>query len=184
MTRRNGSMVLGALAALALAAPAQAQSTPFVYFGGGVSLPMSDYKDYAKTGWLANAGIGVNIGTKGLWLAADVFYGSNKHKAPLDEDKTNLLMGLGTIGYTIGQAEQKVRPYVFGSVGMLNHKYVPGTGTSESESMVAFGGGAGLLFKMGGKSSFFVEGRYLTGSKNGGTTAFVPILAGITIDLK
>lgn len=183
MTRRNGSMVLGALAALALAAPAQAQSTPFVYFGGGLSLPMGDFKDGAKTGWLANAGLGVSVGTKGLMVGFDAFYGSNKWKAGLD-GKTDLLIGLGTVGYTIGTADQKVRPYILGSVGFMNNKAKPGTGTSVSETAIAFGGGAGLLFKMGAKSSFFAEGRYLTASKNGGTTAFVPVLVGITIDLK
>lgn len=184
MTRRIGSALLSAVAVLALAERVDAQSTPFVYFGGGLSMPMGDFKEYAKMGWLANAGIGTTLGNKGLWVQADIFYGSNKHKAPFDDDKTNLLIGLGSVGYTIGPVERKVRPYLFGSVGFLNHKYVPGTGTSESESMLAFGGGAGLLFKMGAKSSFFVEGRYLTASKHGESTAFLPVLVGITIDLK
>ncbi len=182
MTRRTGSLVLGALAVLALASPARAQSTPFVYVGGGLSLPMADF-DEAKMGWLANAGFGVNIGTKGLMIGVDGFYGSNKHKAPFDGDKTNLLIALGTVGYTFAPGA-KVRPYVLGSVGLMNHKYVPETGTSESESMLAFGGGAGLLFKMGPKANLFAEARYLTASKNQYTTAIVPILVGVSFDLK
>ncbi len=183
MKRRTGSLVLGTVALLAFAAPAAAQSTPFVFFGAGATFPMGDYKEYAKTGWLANAGVGTSIGSKGLWVGADLFYGSNKHKAPDDGDKTNLLIGLATIGYNF-KPGAKVTPYVHGSVGMLNHKYVPATGTGGSESMIAFGGGAGLLFKLGAKSSFWVEGRYLTASKDGSSTAFVPILAGVSIDLK
>lgn len=183
MTRRNGSMVLGVLAALALAAPAQAQSTPFVYFGGGASLPMGDYKDYAKTGWMANAGIGTSIGNKGLMIGVDAFYGSNKHKAPLDGDKTNLLIGLATFGYSF-TPDAKISPYVLGSFGFMNHKYVPETGSSESESMLAVGGAVGLLFKVGAKAYFFTEARYLTGSKNGSTTALVPVLIGISLNLR
>ncbi|NOT08420.1 MAG: outer membrane beta-barrel protein [Gemmatimonadales bacterium] len=184
MTRRTGSLVLGALAVLALASPAGAQSTPFVFFGGGASLPMGDYKEYAKTGWLANAGIGTTIGSKGLWIAADLFYGSNSH-SDIDGDKTNLKIGLATLGYTF-KPGAKVTPYLSGSVGLLNHGYKSDTfpEAEGSESMMAFGGGAGLIFKMGAKSSFWVEARYLTASKDGSSTAFVPVLVGISIDLK
>ena len=184
MTRRTGSLVLGALAMMVLASPTQAQTTPFVFFGGGASIATGEYKDYAKTGWLANAGVGANIGDKGLWVAADLFYGSNKH-SDVTGEKTNLMIGLATIGYNFMPAA-KVTPYVHGSVGLLNHAYrsTQFPTSNGSQNLIAFGGGAGLLIKLGAKSSFWVEGRYLTGSKSGSTTSFIPVMAGVSIDLK
>jgi hypothetical protein len=177
-------LVLGALAVLALASPARAQSTPFVFFGGGVTFPMGEYGDYAKTGWLANAGIGTTLGGKGLWIAADLFYGSNSH-SDVDGDKTNLFIGLATLGYTFKPAA-KVSPYVSGSLGILSHGYKSTSfpAADGTSSGFAYGGAFGLIFKMGAKASFWIESRYLSASKDGETTSFVPVLVGISLDLK
>lgn len=174
MKRLCGSIVVGALVALAAATPAQAQSK-FVFFGGGASLPMSDFKDFAKTGWVAQAGIGMDIGTKGLWGDIEVMYGSNKHEAPADEDKTNLLGGLAVLGYSFSTTAT-VSPYLLGGLGFVRHTFDPAVGDNESSTDFAYTGGAGLGFRLSPKMLFYVEGRYM-----GGDTQFLPIMAGLSI---
>jgi opacity protein-like surface antigen len=174
MKRLCGSIVVGALVALAAAAPAEAQK-PFIFFGGGVSLPMSDFKDVAnaKTGWIAQAGIGVDIGTKGLWADAEGFFGNNK----VDDDsgdEYSTIGGLGVLGYSFSTTA-KVSPYVLGGLGFLRNRFTPEGGESESSTNFAYTGGVGLGFRISPKALFYVEGRYM-----GGDTQFLPIMAGFS----
>jgi hypothetical protein len=184
MARRIISFLLAALAILVLAAPVRAQTTPYVYFGGGASIPMGDYADYANTGWLVNGGIGTSFGDKGLWADIGLLYGTNNH-SDVTGDKTNLFIGMVNLGYTF-DPDAKMSPYVVGSVGTLSHQYKSDQFPSleGSESMLVYSGGAGLIWKRGEKSSFWVEARYMTGSKDGSATSFVPLLVGMTINLK
>jgi hypothetical protein len=172
MKRLCGSIVVGTLVALATATPALAQK-PFVFFGGGVSLPMSDFGDVAKTGWAAQAGIGIDIGTKGLWGDIEGMYGSNKHD-PVDDDETTILAGLAVLGYSFSTTA-KVSPYLLGGLGFVRAKKEIGT-TSTTETNFAYTGGAGLGFRLSPKMLFYVEGRYM-----GGDTQFLPIMAGLSI---
>jgi opacity protein-like surface antigen len=172
MKRLCGSIVVGALVALAAATPAQAQSK-FVFFGGGVSLPMSDFKDVAKTGWIAQVGIGTDIGSKGLWADLEGFFGSNKHDDG-SGDKTNPIGGLAVLGYSFSTTA-KVSPYVLGGLGFLRHRYVPAVGDAESSTNFAYTGGVGLGFRFSPTALFYVEGRYM-----GGDTQFLPIMAGLS----
>ena len=173
MRRLTAAMMVGAVAVLVTASASQAQ---YVFLGGGVSIPMSDFKDIAKTGWMATAGLGYDIGTSGLFVEAEGFYGSNKHKAPSDDDKTNLLVGLGALGYSF-MPEKSVRPYVLAGVGFLRHQFDPATGDNESSTDFAYSGAVGLSFKAGAKLNLWLEARYL-----GGDPKLLPILAGLTIN--
>lgn len=174
MKRLCGSIVVGALVALAAATPAQAQSK-FVFFGGGVSLPMSDFKDVAnaKTGWIAQAGIGMDIGSKGLWADLEGFFGSNK----VDDgsgDKYNTIGGLAVLGYSLSTTA-KVSPYLLGGLGFVRNRFAPAVGAADSETNFAYTGGAGLGFRFSPTALFYVEGRYM-----GGDTQFLPIMAGLS----
>ncbi|HEU5219656.1 MAG TPA: hypothetical protein VFU23_13435 [Gemmatimonadales bacterium] len=177
MKQSSRQLVLGALALLALSSPAAGQG-PYIFFGGGATFPIGDYGDYAKTGWIATGGVGVDVGKGGTWLEAEGFFGSNKH-SDVEGDKTNLVIGLAAIGHTFGAAGKKVRPYVVAGAGFLQHKYVPNTGTGDTETKFAYSGGTGLSFKMGARASFWVEGRFLGGTD----TRIVPITAGFTLNL-
>jgi opacity protein-like surface antigen len=177
MKRLCGSIVVGALVALATATPAEAQK-PFFFFGGGASLPMSDFKDVnnASTGWIAQAGIGMDIGTKGLWADLEGFYGSNK----VDNgsgDKYDTIGGLGVLGYSFSTTA-KVSPYVLGGLGFLRNRFNPSVGDEESSTNFAYTGGAGLGFRFSPRALFYVEGRYV-----GGDTQFLPIMAGFSFSL-
>ncbi|MDH5234413.1 MAG: hypothetical protein OEW77_05585 [Gemmatimonadota bacterium] len=178
------SFAVGVLTVLALAVPVGAQANPYVYFGGGGTFPMGDYGDYAKTGWLANIGIGMDLGSSGLWGDIDFFYGSNGH-SDVDGDKTNLTIGALAIGYTFNR-EATVKPYIVGTVGTMTHAYKSDQFPSAegSESMLVFGGGAGLAWTRSERTTFWAETRYMTGSKDGSSTNFVPLLVGMSFNLK
>ena len=87
MKRLGSALLAGAVAVLVSAAPAGAQ---YIFLGGGATLPMGDYKDFAKTGWIATAGVGFDVGSRGLWVEGQGYYGSNKHDDG-SGDKTDLL---------------------------------------------------------------------------------------------
>lgn len=155
----------------------QAQAKSAFFFGGaGVTLPMGDYGDYAKTGWMASAGLGYNL-TSNVFIGAEGMYGSNKHSDVVG-DKTDLVGGGGFIGYSFGKEGSKMMPYVIGGVGILNHKFKGANGFSESESKAMFHGGAGLFFPMG-TAGLYVEARYV----KRGDTGFMPIMAGFSVGL-
>lgn len=175
--KRFVAVLIGVAVLLGTTQSAQAQgSKAFIYGGGGATLPMSDYGDYAKTGWLGVAGVGFSV-TPHVFIQAEGMLGSNKHSDVVGE-KTELMGASASLGYSFGGDGAKVKPYLFGGAGMLNHKFVPVTGTSESEYKAMFYGGAGLYFPMG-KLGAWVETRLVSRAD----TKFVPVMAGLQINL-
>jgi hypothetical protein len=168
-------LVIGAstlAAALLLAAPLSAQ----FFVGGYATLPQSDFKDYAKTGWMVAAGWMPYMSADarfGVWLEGE--YGSNTHEGN-DNEKTNILMGLVTPSYNLTQGSN-VTPYLLGSVGYLSHMYKAGDSgfADETEGGLVVGGGLGVGFN----KKFWVDGRYMTASIKGSKTAFLLIGAGV-----
>lgn len=167
--------ILTGAASLALALTLGTSSASAQFFVGGyATMPQSDFKDLAKTGWMAAVGykaIASEDGRYGLWVEAD--YGSNKHDDD-SGDKTNIMMGLVTPSYNLTTGGTAT-PYLLGSVGYLNHQYKPETGDSENSGSLVFGGGLGVGFDM-----FWIDGRYMTSSKDGFNTSFLMIGAGVT----
>jgi len=170
---------LGSLfAAVMLTVPSSAQAQTSIWVGGGATIPTSDFKEYAKTGWMAGAGFNVAIGENGLWVGASGSYGSNKHEGT-SGDKTNLMSALGEVGYRVGDRE-KVGVFFFGNVGMMNHQYVPGTGSKESSWKLAYGGGAGVDVPMTDTITLWFAGQYLMRAKEDNeTTSFFGLFAGL-----
>lgn len=152
-----------------------------VWIGGGPTFPMSDYGDYAKTGWMASAGFGLGLGSSGkLGLQFEGLYGSNSHE---DEgDKTTLYGGMANLAYQLGNTA-KLHPYVFGGGGLLVHKYgsdtSPADGESDSKFTYQFGAGLDLPMKSIG---LWIDVRYLSRVEDF-PTAVVPIMGGIYIPL-
>lgn len=170
MKRGTGFVLVGAVCLLAGASAVSAQG-PYVFFGGGANLPMGDFKDGAKTGWIAQGGIGVDIAkVKGLWVEAEGWYGSNSGKETLP--KTTLWAALGGVGYNF-TPDKKVSPYIVGAAGILSGKAEGG----ESDSQFGYSGGAGLGYNASDRFHIWVEGRFL-GNKN---VTMIPITAGVTI---
>lgn len=175
-------ILIGA-ASLALALTLGTSSASAQFFvGGGLTMPSSDFKDFvdepgngAKTGWMATAGFrlfGSEDGRFSVW--GEGFYGSNTHE--VDGEKTNIVMGGGSASYAL-TGSAGVAPYVIGGVGYLNHQFKPDGGNSESDWMFAWSAGGGLSFSQ----KFWLEGRYVNGSKDGDKTAYVMLMAGITL---
>jgi hypothetical protein len=150
---------------------------PVIFVGAGPTFPMGEFGDYAKTGWLAHAGVGIPIGDKGLSVGGNVVYGSNKH-SDFAGDKTNLP---GVFGFLQYRAGDPAKPgfYAYGQVGILNHQYKPGEGATfegESDWKPAFGGGAGVDVPLGAVN-LYVEASLIARSG----TNLVPVMAGLAI---
>jgi hypothetical protein len=167
------SMIL----ALGIAGQAQAQSVRFGV-AGGLTMPTGDFNTAAKLGWHGIGQVGYGL-PSGVGIRADFLYGQNN----LDgvSGKTKLAGGLGNITYDF--KSPGVTPYIIGGVGVFNVKVEVGN-ASVDETKFAFGGGAGLKFKAGSGSHFFVEGRYVSVQTSGSSTGFIPISAGISFGTK
>jgi hypothetical protein len=179
MNRLLGVGLALTLSAMALPNGVAAQASIFV--AGGLTVPTSDFGDFAKAGWMGHAGVLVSVGAAGLSVGADGFYGSNSHDAPFEDDKTNLYGALAFVEYTITGAGA-LSPYVFAGPGFMTHAFKPETGTDESDSGLALGGGVGVDIPVGGVN-VFVEGMYLTGFGDVDTTRLFGINVGVGFPL-
>ena len=193
MKRVLTSFATAALLALP-AAPLSAQvaSSP-VRFGimGGATLPLSDFKDIAKTGW--NAGALVDIGlplvpvsfrVDGQWHQLD---GKTIGTATTD---FRIIDGTANVLYTFGTAAP-TKFYLIGGVGVYNLRAKvedTGLGIDDSNSDTKFGlnAGAGFRFQLTGFSTF-IEARYhniFSGFDNGSgdskSLQMIPIVVGFT----
>jgi opacity protein-like surface antigen len=160
---------------LAGAAPAAAQ-IGFVV-GGGVSVPVGEFGEFAKSGWMALGGAQLGIPLFPLKFRAEGLFGRNTHEGA-SGDKTTLYGGMANAIFQIGPPLVPVKPYVIAGVGYLNHRYSPGAAGAQSDSewKPVFGGGAGVglnLLVIG----VFVEARYLRRDDTG----FIPVIVGVRL---
>lgn len=180
--KRIVSVVLAAGGALLLSA-ATAQAQVSIGVGGGLTIPLGDFGDVAKTGWHGLANVGYDL-PSGLGLRGDFYYGENKFDGV--SGKTKLAGGFGNVLYNF-KSPGSIHPYVLGSIGFLNAKGEASAGgvtLSDSETKIAFGGGAGIKFKAGSDASIFVEGRYISVNTTDSNTNFIPITVGVSFGLK
>jgi hypothetical protein len=169
--------VLAVLTSLSATASAQVPSTS-VFVGGGATVPIGDYKEYAKTGFLADAGIGRTFGSGRVFAFADVFYGRNSHETA--DESTTLLGGGANVG--LSSTAGTVRPYAYVGLGMQNHKYNPAGGGDGGSETKPYGRGAVGLSLGSGKTTFWVEAGLIQGfGGDDGNTGYLPIQAGISI---
>jgi hypothetical protein len=181
MKRLASAMMVGAVAVLLGASPARAQG--YVYFAGGANVPVGSFKDGVKTGWIASAGLGANVGNKGLWVEGEGWYGSNKWKigSVYDEaGKTNIWAALGVVGYDL-MHDKSWSPYIAAGAGVLGASAKPEGGTSVSSTKFGYTGAVGIGFKAGNSAHIFVEARYLAGSGTG-YAKMLPLTAGVSIN--
>jgi len=177
------------MAGLGLFASASSASAQFVYIGGGPSFPMSDYGDYANTGFMVAGGVGFPVGDAGLNVLAEGSWGQNSH-TDTDGDKTNPITLMGGLEYDFNPGGEGINPYIFGQAGIMWHKYSSDTDGSSSESAFGYGGGAGIGFPLGGVNGW-VEGRITNAAFDEEVltetvtfnTMYAAIVAGISIDL-
>jgi len=152
--------------------------------GGGLVLPMGDYKDADKLGWLVGADATYWLTGAAIGIRLEGSYSQTSHKdfggSPVDGN-SKIIGGMADIVYAFGTQADQIRPYVLGGVGLYNLKVtVPSVSFDTSVTKVGFGGGAGIAFKVGtGSTRVFVEAKYVNVSTEGGSTTFLPIRAGL-----
>src|SRR5947209_5272535 len=101
-----------AVASLASVVTVTAQSARFGV-GGGLTSPMSDYKDVDKTGWHALARVDFAIPLSPIGIRVDGMYSQTSHKAPFENDgNTKLIGGLASVVWKIPVPAPMVKPYV------------------------------------------------------------------------
>ena len=173
-------MVLGVLA-VACMAGAGSLSAQGVRFGvgGGLLLPMGDYKNGDKMGFLVGADGTYWLTGNQIGIRVDASYSQTSEKSGVTPHKTKMIGGMGEIVYAFMTSADQIRPYVFGGAGMFNIK-LSAAGGDTSTTKFGFGGGAGLAFKVGaGSTRVFVEGRYTSVKAYGTTLPFLGVKAGL-----
>jgi len=143
---------------LALLQSAAAARPVKIGFGGGLSVPVSDAKYAAKSGFHGKAMVMWNAPVLPLALRGSVGYSQLdlKSLATGVSGSGRILSGLANMswGFPVGP----VKPYIIAGLGAFNVKRdVSGT-SAPSETKFGIDGGAGLEFKLGGIAAF-VEGR-------------------------
>jgi hypothetical protein len=173
------------IAVLGLTVTSTSAAAQFLFVGGGPTFPMSDYGDYANTGFLITAGGGFPLGENGLNILVEGGWGQNSH-SDVDGDKTNPITVMGGLEYDFNTSGEGPNPYVYGIAGLMWHKYSSDTSGSDSQSAFGYSGGLGVGFPLGGVSGW-VEGKLSNAAfDEAGTsynTMFAAIMAGISIDL-
>ena len=163
---------LRGLVVMALVLGAGRLSAQRIMVGGGLLMPMGDYKNVDKTGFLGQAGVGFPAGPIGIRIEGD--YGQTSHKSPTSGN-TKIIGGMGAAVYHF-KTPAGVTPYVLGGVGMYNVK-VTGS-VAASETKFAFGVGAGLEMKMTAMS-LYLEAKYMNIATSNSATTFIPITVGL-----
>lgn len=172
------ALTLVALISIAGAGSLAAQGTRFG-IGGGLLLPMGDYKNGDKAGFLVGADGTYWLTGGQVGIRVDASYSQTSEKSGVTAHKTKMLGGMGELVYAFMKRTDQVRPYIYGGVGLYNVKLSSAAGDT-SQTKVGFGGGAGLAFKVGaGSTRLFVEGRYMTVKPFGVTLPSLGVTAGL-----
>jgi opacity protein-like surface antigen len=170
-----------AVTALLFAGAAQtanAQARGYVGFGAGLALPLGDFKDCCKTGWLGQviAGVTGANGMIGGRIDGDYIRNSVKGTAGIH---STMVGANADIVWTPGHRPAKVHPYLLGGIGVFNAKFSGGGLTGSSETKFAFNLGGGLQVHMGNRMDFYTEVRYLGVQTSDGSTNLIPIVIGL-----
>ena len=115
------AVTLGSLAGVATAA---AQGVRFG-LGGGLTAPLSDYKDLDKTGWHATLNANFAIPLSPVGVRVDGLYGQTSHKdigTTAVTGNTKLIGGIANLVYKIPVPAPIVKPYLLAGGGVYNLK--------------------------------------------------------------
>ena len=177
--RALGLTVFGLLvtaAASSLAAQGTTMRARYFGIGGGASIPLGDYGDATKTGWVADVFGGFT--TKGGLLGGrlDVMWAQNGNSD--DDGHTRLLGANADLVITPGHRPANLHPYFLAGLGVYNGKDTH-TGVSGSSTKLALNGGAGLQVHTGHRMDVFFEARFVTVRTSGHALNFLPLVVGL-----
>ena len=167
-----------------LGAPAlRAQGAEFS-LGGGLGIPLGDFDDAAKMGWMGLGAVSFVPNGSPVGIQIDAQFQQYKFDGGGDL-KDRFLIGTGNAVFKFKTSEESTfRPYLIGGGGVYNIKT---TGTDDvggvidtDNSTTKFGlnAGAGFDFKAG-SAGLFVEGRFHNVFTPGSDVKFIPITVGI-----
>ncbi len=178
-----------ALGMLLSAPAARAQGAEFS-LGGGASIPLSTFGDFAKTGFNGMVAVSFAPSSFPLGIQIDGMYQRLKNEDIIPGGRSSqILQGTGNLIYKFKTSEESTfRPYLIGGAGIYNFKQVsgddvagPGVGnTGSTGTDFGLNGGAGFDFKAG-SIGLFLEGRFHNVFSDGEDVKFIPITVGIRL---
>ena len=155
---------------------AEVKARGYAGLGGGISIPVGDFGDLAKTGWLGQFLAGITFRNGTLGVRVDGNYGQNTYK---NADGHERIIGVNaSLVVTPGRRPMDVHPYFLGGVGLYNAKFV-GTPSSTSATKPALNAGFGIQVHTGHRMDFYVESRIVTVRTAGSKINFVPLSVGL-----
>jgi opacity protein-like surface antigen len=203
---RKTTLLVAALALMLVVPQAHAAKGAWVIdFNGGTAMPMGDYKDVAKLGFMGGVGVGYGV-TEAVVIGADGSFvmndGSDELNAFLTDvattiegtpttvtGKTSMIQGGAHLKYMFPMgAESKIGPYAVVGLGIYNLKAKtesdnPTYEGEESESKFGGRGGLGFSYKASENVGVGVEGTFHVISTEGSKTTFVGLQAGVTVGM-
>ena len=166
-----------AFAALPVSATAQ---NPTFHVGGGIANGIGDLGDFTEMGWMGFAGVDMPIRSMpGLGIGATASYAHIPYEGNAD-NATNIPALLVEASYLVGaESASRIKFYLRGGVGVLQHRYDPGNtnGDDESETKAGFGAGVGFLYANPGVTPF-VGVHLISG---GSDTGYYTVYAGVSL---
>jgi opacity protein-like surface antigen len=171
-------------AGMLMSAPvAMAQGAEFS-LGGGLGIPLGDFDDAVKLGWMGLAGVSFVPNGSPVGIQVDGQFQQYKIDGS-SSLKDRIIMGTANAVCKFKTSEEtRFRPYLIGGGGVYNLKT---TGTDDlggiidtDNSTTKFGlnAGAGFDFKAG-SAGLFIEARFHDVFTEGSDVQFVPITVGV-----
>lgn len=203
---RKTTLLIGALALMLAATQAQAATGDWTLgLNGGTSIPLSDFKDVAKVGFLGGVSIGYSV-TDNVTVGADGSFLSNSGSDLLNDGltavatliegtpttvtgKTTMIQGGAHLKYMFPMAaESAVSPYVVLGAGVYNVKLKtesanPTYAGDTSESKFGGRGGLGINYMASEKVGIGLEGAFHVINTDVVSTKLISLQAGVNIGL-
>lgn len=184
--------MLKALTAVAMAtaftaSTAHAQTPVSFGVGGGVNLPLSNFKDAAKLGFQGTALVAFAPANLPVGFRVDGTYQQNKYDddvaAALGDGKFQTIYGTADVVYTFKTAESSMfHPYLIAGGGVYSMKNKPDAPTTsnpeDTETKFGVNAGAGFDYSVG-SATVFLEGRFHNIFISDNNQSFVPITIGV-----
>jgi opacity protein-like surface antigen len=170
------AVVCAATSAPLAAQKADVKARGYFGVGGGLAIPVGDYADLAKTGWVGDLFGGFTTKSGILGGRADIMWAQNGFDAL--EGHERLLGANADLVITPGHRPANVHPYFLAGIGVYNGKSTA-SGASGSDTKFAINGGAGVQVHTGHRMDLFLEGRFITVRTPGTALNFIPITFGL-----
>jgi len=202
---RKASLLVAVLAVMAVVPQAHAAKGEWnIGLNAGTGIPISDYKDAAKLGFMGGVGFDY-MATENFAVGVDGSFTSNSGSDDLEAGLTTLAGTPVTAKFTLLQggaharylfpmaSESSISPYILGGAGIYNVKAKLESSNAsyngdDSSSKFGVRGGLGLMYKTSEKVGIGVEGAFhWINTKDDATgataTQFIGLQAAVSIGM-